>query len=134
VSVYPYEAVTEGVVVRVAPHFLPEQSVPDESRFVWAYSVEIENTSQETVQLVSRFWRILDKFGREQEVRGPGVVGEQPILQPGDSFTYTSGCPLSAPSGVMMGTYQMRRADGTGFDAEVPAFSLDSPYDRRAAN
>src|SRR3546814_9636376 len=96
--------------------------------YVWAYQVRIENIGRETVQLRNRYWQITDAFGRVQEVRGPGVVGEQPVLQPGESFEYTSGTPLQTPSGIMVGTYEMEAADGNHFDVDIPAFSLDSPH------
>jgi ApaG protein len=129
-----YEARTHGVIVRAAPKFLEDQSDPDEGRYFWAYTIEIENDGDSTVQLIARRWRILDKTGRAQEVSGPGVVGEQPILRPGEIFTYTSGAPLGSPSGVMMGVYVMVDEHGRQFDAEIPAFSLDSPHDRRSLN
>lgn len=130
-----YEQETAGVMVRVEPQFLPEESAPDEGRFVWAYTIEIENRSEDTVQLVSRFWRITDENGLTQEVEGEGVVGKQPILEPGTSFRYTSAAPLAAPSGVMMGAYSMRRLnDGGAFDIAVPLFALDSPHHVRRVN
>lgn len=130
-----FEAETDGVVVRVEPQFLAQQSDPDENRYVWAYTIEIVNCSSETVQLISRFWRIMDENGLTQEVRGPGVVGKQPVLKPGESFTYTSACPLGAPSGVMVGTYSMLRiGEGEEFDIAVPAFPLDSPHQSKLAN
>ncbi len=130
-----YEQETAGLVVRVAPQFLPEESAPEEGRFVWAYTIEIENRSAEKVQLISRCWRITDENGLTQEVRGPGVVGKQPVLSPGQSFRYTSACPLAAPSGVMMGAYSMvRLADGSAFEIAVPAFVLDSPHNSKLAN
>lgn len=130
-----YEQETSGLVVRVAPQFLPQESAPDDGRFVWAYTIEIENRSPETVQLISRFWRITDDNGLTQEVRGAGVVGQQPVLEPGGSFRYTSACPLAAPSGVMVGVYSMVRIDdGAAFDIAIPAFPLDSPYNTRRAN
>lgn len=123
-----YSETTRAIRVTVQPVYLEDQSTPSENHFVWAYHVRIENTGEETVQLRSRYWRITDSFGRMQEVRGPGVVGEQPVLAPGDSFEYTSGTPLTAPSGIMVGTYQMETAGGERFDVAVPAFSLDSPH------
>lgn len=130
----PYEKVTRNISVSVRPFYLEEQSSPDEDRFVWAYRVNIENRGDETVQLLRRHWRITDKLGRLQEVKGPGVVGEQPVLKPGESFEYTSGCPLGTPSGIMAGSYQMTTTAGEEFDIEIPAFSLDSPYDTAAIN
>jgi ApaG protein len=130
-----YEAETAGVLVRVEPQFLARESDPDENRFVWAYTIEIVNCSAETVQLISRFWRIMDENGLTQEVRGPGVVGQQPVLEPGESFRYTSAAPLAAPSGVMVGAYSMLRVgNGEEFDIAVPAFPLDSPHQSRLAN
>jgi ApaG protein len=125
-----YEKVTRNISVSVRPFFLEEQSSPAEEHFVWAYRVSIENRGTETVQLLNRHWRITDKLGRLQEVRGPGVVGEQPVLKPGESFEYTSGCPLPTPSGIMVGTYEMSTVGGERFEIEIPAFSLDSPHDR----
>jgi ApaG protein len=130
----PYEAVTHGVRVRVLPDFSDEQSDPDEEHFFWTYTVEITNMGAETVQLRSRVWHITDASGQHQEVRGPGVVGETPRLAPGQSFRYTSGCPLGTPSGIMMGSYQMAGDDGELFDVKIPAFSLDSPYSVRSLN
>lgn len=130
-----YEQETEGVMVRVEPHFLPEQSEPEENHFMWAYTIEIENRSAETVQLVSRYWRITDENGLTQEVRGEGVVGKQPVLEPGERFRYTSAAPLGAPSGMMMGAYSMLRVgDGESFDIAVPMFALDSPHVSKRLN
>jgi ApaG protein len=129
-----YEAVTRGVAVRVEPEYLPDQSEPDERRWVWAYHVEVENRGGAVVQLLARRWIITDASGRVEEVKGLGVVGEQPVLRPGQSFRYTSGCPLPTPSGVMHGSYRMvAEADGQ-FDVEIPAFSLDLPGGRRVMN
>jgi len=125
-----YTATTHGITVTVQPTFLDDQSQPDENRFMWAYRVQIENNSAETVQLVNRHWRITNALGKVEDVRGPGVVGEQPVLQPGGSFEYTSGCPLSTPSGFMVGEYEMITNSGDRFLVDIPAFSLDSPYDR----
>ena len=125
-----YEKTTRNISVSVQPFYLEEQSAPEEDRFVWAYRVNIANRGPETVQLLRRHWRITDRLGRLQEVEGPGVVGEQPVLKPGESFEYTSGCPLPTPSGIMVGTYQMTTVGGEQFDIDVPAFSLDSPYDK----
>ncbi|MBI3516070.1 MAG: Co2+/Mg2+ efflux protein ApaG [Proteobacteria bacterium] len=123
-----YSKTTRSISITVEPKYLEERSSPPDSNYVWAYHVRIQNSGRETVQLVTRYWRITDAFGRVQEVRGPGVVGEQPVLKPGDSFEYTSGTPLSTPSGIMVGAYQMETADGERFDAAIPAFSLDSPH------
>ena len=102
-----YSETTRSIRITVRPFFLEDQSSPEESHFVWAYHVRIENQGPETVQLRHRHWRITDSLGRMQEVRGAGVVGEQPILRPGEAFEYTSGTPLTTPSGIMVGTYQM---------------------------
>ncbi|GAM98220.1 apaG protein [alpha proteobacterium U9-1i] len=124
---------TSGIAVSANPRFLPEQS--EDGRFVWAYTIEIANNSADTVQLLSRHWRITDANGLTQEVRGPGVVGEQPVIQPGDSYSYTSACPLSTSSGMMVGSYQMVRLDDQApLDVAVPAFALDSPHATRLAN
>lgn len=129
-----YEQTTRNVVVRVEPDFLADQSSPADDRYIWAYTVEIENKSGEDLQVMQRFWRIADRDGQVQEVRGDGVVGEKPVLKPGETFTYTSGAPLSAPSGVMLGTYQVENKQGERFDVDIPAFSLDSPFDQRTIN
>ncbi len=123
-----YSQTTRAITVTVKPFFLEDQSSPSDSRYVWAYHVRIENQGPETVQLRNRHWRITDSLGRVQEVRGAGVVGEQPVLKPGDSFEYTSGTPLPTPSGIMVGSYQMETATGERFDIAVPPFSLDSPH------
>jgi len=129
-----YTATTKQIRVSVEPAYLDEQSSPSDSHYVWAYHVRIENEGADTVQLLSRSWKITDGIGRSQEVRGAGVVGEQPVLAPGESFEYTSGTPLPTPSGIMGGTYGMRADDGEKFDIEIPAFSLDSPYDAKRVN
>jgi ApaG protein len=124
----PYSETTRSITVTVEPTYLEDQSSPAESRFVWAYHVRIENNGPETVQLRRRHWRITDGHGRTQEVAGPGVVGEQPVLAPGQSFEYTSGTPLSTPSGIMVGSYEMETREGESFVIAIPAFSLDSPH------
>ena len=129
-----YTAETRSIRVHVEPSYLDEQSAPDESRFVWAYRVRIENHGAERVCLRNRHWRITDAMGRIQEVRGPGVVGVQPVLDPGESFEYTSGTPLAAPSGIMVGEYEMETDGGERFWIDVPAFSLDSPYQPQQMN
>lgn len=129
-----YEAVTHGIRVKVEPQYLEEQSSPDESYFLWAYTIEIANQSDAAVQLKTRHWRITDAHGKTEEVRGPGVVGKTPVLDPGESFTYTSGCPLGTSSGIMVGSYQMQFQDGSLIDVAVPAFSLDSPFAIRSMN
>ena len=129
-----YQAVTRNIEVTVSPRFLPERSSTAESRYFWAYTIEISNRSDTTVQLKTRHWRITDAVGQLQEVRGPGVVGEEPVLEPGASFTYTSGVPLPTPSGFMAGTYGMITPEGERFEIEIPAFSLDSPEANRTIN
>ncbi len=129
-----YSAVTREIRVEVEPMYLDEQSEPDNGQFVWAYRVQIGNEGIEAVQLLTRYWHITDGMGRIQEVRGAGVVGEQPVLKPGDTYEYTSGTPLPTPSGIMKGTYQMKTPDGEKFDIEIPAFSLDCPYETRRLN
>jgi len=123
-----YRQVTRNIAVSVRPVYLEDQSSPSDNQYVWAYHVRIENGGEERVQLISRYWRITDAAGRVQEVRGPGVVGKQPTLDPGDSFEYSSGTPLGSPSGIMVGTYEMETAKGVRFSAAIPAFSLDSPH------
>ncbi len=129
-----YSAVTRAIRVQVEPVYLDDQSEPEKGQHVWAYRVRIANEGTETVQLVTRYWHITDGFGRIQEVRGAGVVGEQPVLNPGESYEYTSGTPLPTPSGIMRGSYQMRTPAGERFDIEIPAFSLDSPHEARRLN
>ena len=129
-----YNRTTRNIRIHVQPQFLEGQSRPDEAKFVWAYTITVENHGRETVTLKTRYWKITDATGKMQEVRGAGVVGETPTLKPGDSFTYTSGCPLKTPSGFMVGAYQMQNEAGELFNIEIPAFSLDSPHDRHAIN
>jgi ApaG protein len=126
-----YKAVTRAVRVTVEPRFMPEESSPESNRYFFAYTVEITNLGLERVRLQARYWRIVDGRGDLQEVRGEGVVGKQPVLGPGESFTYTSGCPLSTPDGTMEGAYVMVTEGGETFDAQIPAFSLDSPFVKR---
>jgi ApaG protein len=123
-----YSETTRSIKVTVKPFYLEDQSSPTDNHYVWAYHVRIENHGGETVQLRRRHWRITDGLGRVQEVRGPGVVGEQPVLAPGESYEYTSGTPLSTPSGIMVGSYEMETPDGNNFAVAIPAFSLDSPH------
>lgn len=124
-----YSKTTRGIRVSVRSSFLEDQSQPEENRYVWAYKVKIENNGREPVQLLKRTWRITDARGRVQHVHGPGVIGEQPVLEPGESFEYTSGTPLDTPSGFMAGEYHMvLPASGETFDVAIPAFSLDSPH------
>jgi len=126
-----YQSETRDIRVIVRPSYLEAHSAPEAGRYVWAYQVRIENRGGETVRLRTRHWRITDAAGAVQEVRGAGVVGEQPLLRPGEAFEYTSGTPLATSSGFMEGSYRMETAAGEGFDVAVPAFSLDSPDQRR---
>jgi ApaG protein len=129
-----YHATTRGIDVKVTPEFIPDRSLPDGSRYFWAYTIEIANHGAETVQLKTRHWRITDAHGHLQEVKGAGVVGEEPTLKPGESYEYTSGVPLPTPSGFMVGTYGMVTAGGETFDIDIPAFSLDAPDNTRVIN
>ncbi|WP_152045075.1 Co2+/Mg2+ efflux protein ApaG [Aureimonas psammosilenae] len=122
-----YRATTRGITVSVTPSYLETASDPDSGRWVWAYTIAIENEGEEPVRLRARHWRITDAGGRVEEVLGPGVVGEEPTILPGDSFTYTSGCPLGTPSGFMQGSYRMETENGLKFDIAIPLFSLDLP-------
>ena len=123
-----YTATTRGIRVTVRSFYLADQSRPDEGAYVWAYQIRIENFSRETVQLLRRTWLITDARGRTQRVHGAGVVGQQPVMEPGEAFEYTSGTPLETPSGFMTGTYHMIATDsGEAFDVTIPPFSLDSP-------
>ena len=126
-----YRATTRSIRVTVTPRYLPERSDADEGRYFWAYTIEIVNLSDRTVQLMTRHWFITDGRGEVHEVRGEGVIGQQPVLRPGESFSYTSGCPLMTPDGSMRGFYAMMAEDGTVFDVAVPLFPLDSPYVRK---
>lgn len=123
-----YQAETHGVRVTASPKFMDDESTPDQGRYFWAYTIEIENLSPRTMQLMTRHWIITDGRGEVHEVRGEGVIGQQPILQPGERFSYTSGCPLMTPDGSMHGVYAMLGEDGALFHVEVPLFPLDSPY------
>lgn len=129
-----YRAVTNQIQVTVTPAFMEDQSSPDEGRYFWSYTVEIVNLGKDTVQLRSRYWHIRDEQGRVQEVRGEGVVGKQPKLPPGESFNYTSGCPLSTPQGIMSGHYVMQSSSGESFTVAIPPFSLDSPHVARVVH
>jgi ApaG protein len=126
-----YERETRFIHVAVKPAYLDDQSDPDDRRYVWSYTVTIENRGPESVQLLSRYWNITDGTGHMKEVRGPGVVGAQPVIAPGETFRYTSGCPLATASGLMSGRYQMKAASGEAFEAEIPTFLLESPHERR---
>jgi ApaG protein len=129
-----YRTTTRGIEVAVTPRFEADRSSPENNYFFWAYTISITNQSKEPVQLKTRHWRITDANGRRQEVRGAGVVGEEPVLKAGEAFEYTSGVPLQTPSGFMAGTYGMVGADGEHFDIEIPAFSLDSVETKRTLN
>ena len=126
-----YASVTRAIQVEVDPLYLDEESFPDEDHYVWSYTVRIENKGAEAVQLKTRFWQITDAQGRCEENHGVGVVGEQPVLLPGEAYEYTSGAPLRTPSGIMAGSYTMETSRGERFDVSIPAFSLDSPHDPR---
>jgi|TARA_B110000495_G_C22963348_1_gene564802 ApaG protein len=123
-----YTKTTKSINITVNPYYLEDQSEPDEQHYVWAYQVTINNLGKESVQLKNRFWQITDSNGSKQEVKGEGVVGEQPVLNPGEKFEYTSGTPLGTPSGFMEGHYEMETKNGSKFVATIPLFSLDSPY------
>jgi ApaG protein len=129
-----YRAVTRQIEVTVEPNFMPERSSAENSRYFWSYTIVITNSGEETVQLRTRHWIITDALGNRQEVRGEGVVGEQPVLAPGERFEYTSGVPLSTASGIMTGRYQMVSESGEKFEIDVPTFSLDGPDSRRVLN
>ena len=123
-----YTKTTNSINITVNPYYLEEQSEPDEQHYVWAYQVTINNLGPDTVKLKNRYWKIIDSNGIKQEVRGEGVVGEQPVLNPGEKFEYTSGTPLSTPSGFMEGYYEMENNQGIKFEVYIPQFSLDSPF------
>ena len=126
---FGYSAVTDAIAVEVEPFYLEDESKPDEHTFVWGYRVRVTNAGLSAVQLIGRTWMITDGSGRTIEVEGTGVVGEQPHLEPGDSFEYTSGTPLDTATGFMRGTYHMVVvATGEPFDVTIPTFSLDSPH------
>jgi ApaG protein len=129
-----YSAITHDVEITASPLYAPDRSAPEEGRYFWTYTIEIVNHGSVQVQLLERTWKITDGAGRLETVRGPGVVGETPVLEPGGSFRYTSGCALNTASGIMSGAYRMVDANGHTFDAEIPAFSLDSPGERRVLN
>ncbi|RVK18746.1 Co2+/Mg2+ efflux protein ApaG [Sinorhizobium medicae] len=122
-----YRALTHDIEVTVEPYYLEEQSDPEDSRYVWGYRIIIANHSDLAVRLMTRYWHITDENGQVDEVSGPGVIGEQPLLNPGDTYEYSSGCPLDTPSGVMFGHYSMEAEGGETFNVAIPAFSLDSP-------
>ena len=129
-----YRTVTNQIEVTVEPHFLPERSSVEKSRYFWSYTIVITNPGPDTVQLKTRHWIITDASGGRQEVRGEGVIGEQPVLAPGERFEYTSAVPLPTASGIMTGRYQMERQSGEPFEIDVPTFSLDIPDNKRVLN
>ena len=126
-----YERVTKGIRVSVRPTYLEGQSDPDDDLYVWSYTVSIDNDTKGSIRVRTRHWLITNAQGMTEEVRGVGVVGEQPLIRPGERFEYTSGAPLSTPSGMMVGRYGIESAEGELFDIDIPAFSLDSPHERR---
>jgi ApaG protein len=130
-ALFPHEAMTRDITVRVSVSYLPEQSEPAHGRWFWAYHIRIENDGDEAVQLLTRHWVITDGRGGQEEVRGDGVVGDQPIIDPGESYDYVSGCPLKTPSGTMEGSYGMIDMDGAPFDVAIPLFPLHSPATAR---
>jgi ApaG protein len=129
-----YRSVTRQIEVKAAPRFLADRSSPENGYYFWAYTITLTNLGRETVLLKTRHWRITDAFGRLQEVRGAGVIGEEPVLKPGENFEYTSGVPLPTSSGFMAGTYGMVTEAGEPFDIDIPAFSLDLPQGARTLN
>lgn len=129
-----YSQTTRDIVVTVQPTYLDEESDPSDNRYVWAYQVQIVNRGEVAVQLLRRHWIITDAMGRVQEVKGAGVVGEQPVLRPGEAFEYTSGTPLTTSSGIMRGSYEMEAETGEVFHVAIPAFSLDSPHEPISLN
>ena len=129
-----YTKTTKKISITVNPYYLEDQSEPDDQHYVWAYQVTINNLGEERVQLKNRYWKIIDSNGEKQEVRGEGVVGEQPILNPGEKYEYTSGTPLKTNSGIMSGSYQMQDLHGKIFDVNIPPFSLDIPDQKRNLN
>ena len=129
-----YRAVTRDIEVSVETYYLEEQSDPDDSRYVWGYRIVIANHSPVPVRLMHRYWHITDQNGQVDEVHGPGVIGEQPRLRPGDTYEYSFGCPLDTPTGMMFGYYQMQADDGEVFEVAIPAFSLDAPGMVRVLN
>lgn len=126
-----YAETTHQILVSVHPVFLEEQSDPEAGRYLWAYHIRIENQGQAAVQLLTRYWKITDANGRVQEVRGDGVVGEQPVIEPGGAYEYSSGCPLDTPSGFMVGSYDLETENKERITVGIPLFSLDSPHAAR---
>lgn len=130
-ALFPFEATTDGITVRVSVSYLPEQSEPRHGRWFWSYHIRIENDGDATVQLLTRHWIITDGRGEVAEVMGDGVVGDQPMIDPGESYDYVSGCPLQTPTGSMEGSYGMADADGEPFDVAIPVFPLHAPATAR---
>ncbi|MGY4397779.1 ApaG protein [Sphingomonas sp. UYAg733] len=126
-ALFPNVAETRGVIVRVSVSYLPEQSEPQRGRWFWAYHIRLENVGEQAVQLLTRHWIITDGRGARHSVEGEGVVGEQPLIAPGASFDYVSGCPLATPTGSMQGSYHMMAEDGSAFDVDIPKFTLLAP-------
>lgn len=133
-GLFSHSATTGSITVRVQPHFAPDQSDPGAGHWVWHYHVRIENEGDAPVRLLDRHWIIVDGYGIAREVRGDGVVGEQPLIPPGGAYDYVSGCPLATPMGTMRGSYGMIDEAGQRFDVEIPAFDLLAPGAKRAAN
>ncbi len=129
-----FSSTTHDIRVSVVPLFLDDESLPEKSHYIWAYHITIENGMNESVQLLKRYWRIIDSMGQTQEVRGDGVIGEQPVLEPQEQFEYTSGVPLPTPTGFMGGLYYFRTASGLDLEVTIPTFSLDSPYQSLSIN
>lgn len=129
-----YTRITNNIRISVDPIYLPEESSPEKDEYIWAYRVTIENLGNEAVTLRQRHWLITDNLGHTVEVHGQGVIGEEPTIYPGEQFEYTSGTPLPTPSGLMVGQYEMEKIDGQNFTVDIPAFSLDSPYEERIFN
>ncbi len=126
-ALFPHAATTDGVTVRVSVSYLEEQSEPGRGRWFWAYHIRLENEGAQAVQLLTRHWIITDGRGARHSVEGEGVVGEQPLIEPGGSFDYVSGCPLATPTGAMQGSYRMVGEDGATFDVAIPRFALVAP-------
>jgi ApaG protein len=129
-----YQAITHDICVTVQPAYMADRSEPEKRQYFWRYDVEIENRGQQVVQLVRRHWIITDGRGQRHDVQGAGVVGEEPIIPPGDVYRYTSGCPLDTPDGFMVGSYTMVTEDGASIEVAIPAFSLDIPAPKRVLN
>ncbi|WP_068318168.1 Co2+/Mg2+ efflux protein ApaG [Polycladidibacter hongkongensis] len=129
-----YRSITRDVQITVEPKFLADESEPAEQQYFWSYTIAIANLSTEAIKLRRRAWTIIDARGHKREVSGVGVVGEEPVIEPGDTFEYTSGCPLSTSSGIMSGSYTMQSETGETFSVEVPTFSLDTPESQRVLN